>query len=440
MSSLSTPQILQNLNISQLNEMQEVSIKQINEEHNIVLRANTGSGKTLAFLLPIALQMSQPEFQTEALIIAPTRELALQIEQVWKQMGTGYKVTCCYGGHKREIEENNLIQAPKLIIGTPGRLCDHLRRGNIDTSHITTLVIDEFDKSLEYGYTDDITFIMEQLNHLEKKIFTSATNAVDLPDFTKMEDAIILDFVKEEQHDWNKIIYQKVISEEAEKAEDLYKLLCQIGNRSTIIFCNHKETVERLHDFLKSKSIHNVFYHGSMEQRDREAALSKFRNGSTNFLITTDLASRGLDIENLRFVIHYQMPHTEDAFIHRNGRTARMNASGTIISIMTKSEAERPYIQNEWEMITFEEDLDIPEKPKWVTLYLPHGKKNKVNKGDILGFLTKVGNMKADDVGMIEVKDFHCFVAVKKSAATYAVNKLKEERIKGKKSKLEVQK
>lgn len=431
---------LQNLQIASLNEMQQEVYQAALEHDHLTVLSNTGSGKTLAFLLPLIARMKEPLFETQALIIVPTRELAMQIEQVFRKIGTGFKITACYGGHKREIEENNLIQAPKIIVGTPGRLGDHFRRGNIQTETIQDLVIDEFDKCLEMGYTEEMAFLLSMLPNLEKKIMTSATQAIEVPEFVRLVDPKVINHIKEDEADWQKIIYQTTLSNDTEKAQDLFHLLCQLGARSTIVFCNHKETVERISQFLKDHKLHNVFYHGSMEQRDREAALAKFRNGSANILVTTDLASRGLDITNIRFVIHYQLPHTEDIFIHRNGRTARMDASGTIISMLTSVDKKPSYIQDDWEMIDIDYTQEVPEKPKWVTMFIPHGKKNKVNKIDIVGFLLQDDVLTKDDIGLIEVKDFHSFVAIRRSKSNAAMHYLSKARIKGKIAKMEVQK
>ncbi|MFN7279143.1 MAG: DEAD/DEAH box helicase, partial [bacterium] len=323
--------------------MQESSLE-VNASHNdVVLLADTGSGKTLAFLLPIAQLLDKTKTVCQALIVVSTRELALQIEQVFRNMGTGFKITCCYGGHLRETEENNLKQAPALIVGTPGRLADHLRRGNIVTSHIETLVLDEFDKSLEQGFEAEMSFIISSLPALKKRILTSATEAVEIPDFVGLKDPIELNFLTGKKSE--ALAVQMVRRDEADKSTTLFNLICRLGNRSTIVFCNQREFVEQVSRFLKEKGIVNVFYHGAMEQDDRDIALCKFRNGTSNLLVTTDLAARGLDIPNIRYIIHFQLPSSQEAYIHRNGRTARMDASGTAILILAPHETVPPYIE-----------------------------------------------------------------------------------------------
>ena len=432
--------ILSNLKIETLNEMQEASIKANKEQDNVVLLSATGSGKTLAFLLPFLELIDTTSKQTQALIIVPSRELAQQIEDVFKQMGTGLKITSCYGGHKRETEENNLIQPPALIVGTPGRLADHIRRGNITIDSITTLILDEFDKSLELGFVEEMAFIIGSLPNIRKRILTSATEAVEIPDFIGLTDAARLNFLPLEKDTSNKLIVQKVFSEDSDKIDVLVKLICYLGNRSIIVFCNHRESVNRTSDLLKQRGIVNEFYHGALEQQERDSALCKFRNGTANVLITTDLASRGLDIPNIRFIIHYHLPATLDVFTHRNGRTARMDASGTAILLLSTKETIPTFIEDEIEELTVPPNCPLPEKPKWTTLFIAAGKKDKVNKIDIVGFLSNRGKLGKEDIGLIEVKDFFSFVAVKKSMIGELLQLIRDQKIKNKKVKIEVAK
>ena len=436
--NFSLKNILTNLQIETLNEMQEASLESARSENDVILLSDTGSGKTLAFLIPILERLDKDNKNTQAMIVVPSRELAIQIEQVFKKMGTGFKITACYGGHKREIEENNLIQPPALIVGTPGRICDHIRRGNITIDDINTLVMDEFDKSLELGFLEEINFILNSLKKIEKKILTSATDAVEIPDFMGLKNPERLNFLSGEET--KAVAFKQVISEDKDKANTLFKLICSLGNRSTIVFCNHREAVERTSKMLSDKSINNEFYHGGMEQHQRDSALCKFRNGTTNVLVTTDLASRGLDIPNIRYIVHYHLPLTEDAFVHRNGRTARMDASGTVILIIGPDEHLPEYIQESVEMIDLPEEDEIPEKPKWSTLFIAAGKKDKVNKIDIVGFLSNRGQLKQEDIGLIEVKDFSSFVAIRKVKMNNLLHLIKDERIKNKKVKMEIAK
>ena len=402
--------------------------------------SQTGSGKTLAFLLPLLRWLDKSSKNTGALIVVPSRELALQIESVFKSMGTGLKITCCYGGHKREIEENNLLQPPALIVGTPGRISDHLRRGNITAESIHTLVLDEFDKSLEAGFQEEMQFIVCSLPGLQRRILTSATEAEEIPDFIGAADAVKVDFLPEGEVTKESLTVQVVHSPVPDKLQTLVQLIGRLGARSSIIFCNHRDAVERTSAALAEAGIINTWYHGAMEQRDREVALAKFRNGSSQFLVTTDLAARGLDIDNIRYIIHYHLPPTEAVFTHRNGRTARMDASGTAILILSEDEKLPPYITAPVDTIDLQAPFTPPEKPKWSTLFISAGKKDKVNKVDIVGFLSKAGGLKRDDLGLIEVKDFFSFAAVRKTKVSQLLQKVKDQKLKGQKIKIDVAK
>jgi superfamily II DNA/RNA helicase len=436
---ISTENILLNLKIDALNEMQLAAVEATGKNRNVLLLSATGSGKTLAYLLPVVKLLKAGNLTTQAIIIVPSRELALQIESVFKSMGTHLKVTCCYGGHLRETEENNLKQPPALLIGTPGRLADHIRRGNITIDTIETLVIDEFDKSLELGFQDEMSFIISSLKSINKRILTSATESVEIPDFMDMHDPVKLNFLNDASEETG-LTVKTLLSDGKDKLETLFRLICMLGNRSAIIFCNHRESVERTSNWLKEKDIVNVFYHGALEQPEREAALCKFRNGTANILVTTDLASRGLDIANIRYIIHYHLPGSEDIYTHRNGRTARMDASGTAIIILSPEEKLPDYIDTAAEKIELPDVPVIPEKPKWSTLFIAAGKKDKINKIDIVGFLSNKGELKKEDIGLIEVKDFFSFVAVKKIKVSHTLQLIKEQKIKNKKVKIAVAK
>ncbi len=433
---------LEYLEIKDFNEMQKAFITANREHNNTQLLSPTGSGKTLAFLLATLEHLNEASNTTQALIIVPSRELAQQIDQVFRSLRTGLKLTTCYGGHKREIEENNLIQAPAIIIGTPGRLCDHLRRGNITADTIHTLVLDEFDKTLEAGFQEEVQFIYEQLPNLNRRMLTSATAAVDVPAFIEFDKAEVVNFVPEDgEANTVALDYKFVKSTDTEKAETIVKLICQLGARPTIIFCNQRDSVEHVAKTIKDLGIPCEFYHGQMEQRDRDAALCKFRNGTTYLLVTTDIAARGLDIPFVRYIIHYHLPYTEESFVHRNGRTARMEASGTAILVLSPKEYLPEFIPTEEiDELKLIGDHPLPDKPKWVTLYLPLGKKNKISKGDIAGFMINQGELKSEDLGLIEVKDFSAFIAVRRTKASHVLHVTKEARIKNKKAKLSIAK
>ncbi|RYY39581.1 MAG: DEAD/DEAH box helicase [Chitinophagaceae bacterium] len=451
MPPLNLPSLLSNLNIAALNPMQESALAAAEEHDNLVLLAPTGSGKTLAFLLPI-LNGLQPGISTQAVIVTPSRELALQIEEVWRKLKTGRKVLATYGGHKREIEETSIAgEAPVLIVGTPGRLADHLRRGNIHKDTVTFLVLDEFDKSVELGFQDELEEVLSHLPNIQKRILTSATSA-EIPAFVGASNAHVLRHeadpstradgqTDDEEAGVSfgaRLTLQALRASEKDKLDTLFRYLCLLGRGPAIIFLNHRESVERTASYLREAGIAAGWYHGALEQREREVALARFRNGSDPFLVTTDLAARGLDIPHIRAVVHYHIPNSESEFTHRNGRTARADASGTAVLIVSPGEDIPEYITGPVDFIELPEDLQLPEKPRWTTLYISAGKKDKVNKIDIVGFLSKVGGLNKEDIGIIEVKDHMAFAAVRRSQASRVLADIKDEKLKGKKIKIDM--
>ncbi|QIP14403.1 DEAD/DEAH box helicase [Spirosoma aureum] len=435
-------QILTNLGISALNPMQEAAQKAIRQDNDTFLIAPTGSGKTVGFLLPI-LQLLRPEQKTvQCLILAPSRELALQIEQVWKKMATGYKVNVCYGGHPVETEIRNLSNPPALLIGTPGRIADHITRRSFSLEGIHTLVLDEFDKSLALGFHDEMDFIIGGLRNLRKRVLVSATSGITIPDFIRLKSPTKLTFTAENDES-SGLTIQVVYSESKDKLDTLFELLCSLNSEAALIFCNHRDAAERTSELLAERGIHSLVYHGGMEQIDRERALIQFRNGSTRYLVTTDLAARGLDIPEMKYVIHYHLPLQEHEFTHRNGRTARMHASGTAYVILFRDEPRPTYLDaslDEFRLSTEKQpgEPTLPRPPDFATLYISGGKKNKLNKIDIVGFFSQKGHLDKGDLGLIEVKDFISFAAVKQEKVQALLALISQEKMKGKKYKIEV--
>ena len=429
--------LLLNLGIESLNEMQEMAQDAILNDANILLLSPTGSGKTLAFLLPI-FEMLQPEINTiQCLILVPSRELGLQIEQVWKKMGTNYKVNVCYGGHSIDTEIKNLSNPPTVLIGTPGRIADHIERGTFKMNTIATLVLDEFDKSLQLGFHEQMSFIISKLNKLNKRVLVSATSDIEIPKYTHVVNPTVLDFIPTEETNSN-LSLKMVVSKEKDKINSLFNLICSLKSESAIIFCNHRDAAERISDTLNEKGIYSTYYHGGMDQDERERALIQFRNGSVSYLVTTDLAARGLDIPEMNHVIHYHLPSKEDEFTHRNGRTARMLASGTAYIVVHESEKKMDYIDYKTTVLNVNAATTLPKAPQFQTIYVSGGKKNKLNKIDIVGFFSQKGKLEKGDLGLIEVKDFISFAAVKSKKVKDFLLNIRDEKMKGKKFKIEV--
>ncbi len=427
---------LQSLGISSLNEMQETSLKAHQKANHIILLSPTGSGKTLAFLLPLLENLQPNNTDTQAIILTPSRELALQIEQVFRSLKSGFKVVCCYGGHDINIENRSLAYTPTLIIGTPGRIVDHITKGSIKTTSISTIILDEFDKSLEFGFQEDMETIFSHLPYLHKRVLTSATSSIKIPDFIGLQDPLVLDFLENAQP--IKLTIKSVYTEKDNKLDTLYKLLCDLEEGPTLIFCNYRGRAEEVSNYLWDKGVNNEYFHGGMEQEERERVLCKFRNGSTYIFISTDLASRGLDIPEIKYIIHYHLPEKPESFTHRNGRTARMNASGTAFLLLDRDELLPNYLTEIPETFCPVGKYPAPAEPYWSTLYIGKGKKDKVNKTDIVGFLCQKGDLKKEDIGKIEVKDYHSFVAVKRGNLRKLLSLIRREKIKNMRAKIEI--
>jgi superfamily II DNA/RNA helicase len=363
--------------------------------------------------------------------------LGLQIEQVWKKMGTDYKVNICYGGHSIDTEIKNLSNPPAVLIGTPGRIKDHIEKGTFRLDKIETLILDEFDKSLQLGFHEEMSFIIKKLPKLNKRVLVSATSDVEIPRYTGVVNPTILDFIPEEEESSN-LSTKIVISKEKDKIESLFHLLCSLNSEAALVFCNHRDAAERTSELLNEKGVYATYYHGGMDQDERERALIMFRNGSVNYLITTDLAARGLDIPEMNHVIHYQLPAKEGEFIHRNGRTARMLATGTAYIILNENDKKPDYLDSSAKILKVGNSKVLPKSPEFQTIYISGGKKNKLNKFDIVGFFSQKGKLERGDLGLIEVKDFISFAAVKATKVENFLSLIKDEKMKGKKFKIEV--
>jgi superfamily II DNA/RNA helicase len=426
-------EILDKLNIKALNPMQEEALLAITSTANTVLLSPTGTGKTVAFLLPVINALNRDVEQVQALILVPSRELAIQIEQVIREMGSGFKANAVYGGRPFSKDKIELSHAPAILIGTPGRVADHLRRGTFETEALETLILDEFDKSLEVGFEAEMKDIVSALPNINKRILTSATRLDEIPSFVGVTKELTIDYLDTKR---SNLEIKKVISPNKNKLETLAQLLHHIGNKPGIIFCNFKETIRFVSDFLLVEGIPHGCFFGGMDQIDRERALIKFRNGTHQVIVATDLAARGLDIPELSYIIHFQLPLKEEEFTHRNGRTARMNAEGTAYVLQWKEEYLPEFITAK-QIITPE--VNVPKlSTTWATLFISGGRKDKISKGDIAGLLFKQGQLEKNEVGIIELKQDCAFVAVPAKKAQLIANKTTDTRLKKKKVRITV--
>lgn len=429
-------ELLGRLDIEKANAMQKATIKEVTNKKDVMLLSPTGSGKTLAFLLPIVASLQPKEGDIQVLVVAPSRELCLQIEEVFRSLKTGLKVNAFYGGHPIKDEKNSLAHPPAVLIATPGRLADHIRRGTISLSCLTNLVLDEFDKTLEFGFVNEMSAIMDVVPKGIQKVLTSATHLNALPEFLKLKNPVELDYTVKENPSQLRLFLVEAGGKD--KLQALDDLLCALNVESSLVFVNHRNAADRISEHLKDRGIANAVFHGGMKQEEREKELFRFRNGSCRILVTTDLASRGLDIPLVKHVIHYQLPHKEDAYIHRNGRTARMEADGNAYVLKAEGETLRDFMPDDLRVFGIKEDLNTPPKTEWETIYLGSGKKDKINKIDIVGFFIKIGGLAKDEIGLINVSDYSALIAVKREKIKMILAKVKDKRIKNKKVKISV--
>lgn len=438
---METTDILLRLGIDALTPMQQAMDKAWDTDNDIVLLSPTGTGKTLAFLLPLVRSLSPSAEGVQAVVLTPARELAQQTEQVFRSMGTLYGVMSLHGG-RPAMDEHRLMRAsqPSVLIATPGRLGDHLRKGNFNANTVETLVIDEFDKCLELGFQEEMEGILKQLPNLRRHILLSATDAEEIPRFVgigkETTNTVRLDFLSADTSASRLQLYT-VASMQKDKLETLFGLLCTLGNTPTLVFANYRESVERIAAFLRDKRFPCGAFHGGMEQEDRERTLYKFRNGTLPVLISTDLAARGLDIEGVENIVHYHLPASADAFTHRNGRTARWEATGNAYLIIGPEEHLPDYLPQVPSGFRLPNPLPALPRPQWTTLYIGKGKKDKLSRADIVGFLYKKGGLGRDDVGRVDVLPHFALAAVRRDRLRQVLQLTQGEKIKGIKTRIE---
>ncbi len=417
-----------------LNAMQQDMLGTARKGISVVLLSPTGSGKTLAYLLPLLEKLDAKSDNLQALVIVPSRELATQTVDVAKRLCSELRACACYGG-RPAMEEHQQMKGlrPHLVAATPGRLLDHLQKGNLLPDNVETLVIDEFDKSLELGFREQMQGIVAMLPSVGQRILLSATDSDDIPAFVGTDKCLRLNFLDEESDD--RISLRLVKSPEKDKLQTLYRLLCTLGTQKSLVFVGYRESVERVGKYLEEQDIMADIFHGGMEQRDRERALYRFMNGSVGVFVSTDLAARGLDITAVDNIIHYHLPSSEEACTHRNGRTARWDMQGSAYFIIGPEERLPDFISaEEAEPYPLPANVPPPAKPLWVTLYIGKGKKDKISRGDIVGFLTKQGGLESSQIGRIDVLPHWAYVAVERAISRELLCRIKGLKIKGQKT------
>lgn len=420
------------LNIERLNDMQSAAIEHCRGNSSMVLLSPTGTGKTLAFLLPLLERLDVSCKGVQAMIVLPSRELARQVFDVWRAMSTPFQMTALYGGRPLEQETASLGGASTaVIVGTPGRLLDHLNRSSFTVDKCTHLIIDEFDKCLEMGFQDEMSKLIDKLPAVKSRFLISATDAAEIPQFAGASDIVKLDYRKGGGQPTVRTSFYTITTTPDKRLERLFSLLCSFGGEPAIVFCNFRETVDEVYRYLTKASLHCVAYNGAMEQKQRELALYRFTSGCSNILVSTDLAARGLDIKDVRHVVHYQRALSADIFTHRNGRTARWEAEGAVYMMAFENKELPDFVPAELEEYTLPRRNTLPSAPEWVALYVGKGKRDKISRGDLAGFFMKKGGLRPNEVGTILVFDNYAYVAVKLKQMRALLKKVEGEKIKG---------
>ena len=431
------------LGIEELNPMQKEMMGKATEGRDIILLSPTGSGKTLAFTLPVLKLMKPSTGRVQCVVIAPSRELVIQIASVIREAGKIFRVVALYGGHKVEDEINSLKVTPDIIVATPGRLLDHSVRKNVELLPVRMMVLDEFDKTLELGFEEEMGKLVKRMKNVSRIILTSATKADILPEFLRLDNPVTVDYSSQVEELRGRMKVMTVKSDSNDKLEGLLLLLHNIAAlpaqdgslEKVMIFVNHRESAERVYEFLRKHKVAAVLYHGALEQKDRETSVALFNNGSRPIIVATDLAARGLDIEKVRSVIHYHQPLTQESYIHRNGRTARVDKEGDIYLLLGPDEELREFVNKDGEFL-LDKNKEADLSQRFMTLYISGGKREKLSKGDILGFLTKECRVDGKDIGKIDVFDHYSLVAVKESDVAHLLNEAEGKKLKGEKRRI----
>lgn len=433
------PAVRDRLGIERLNDMQLKMMASASECRDIILLSPTGSGKTLAFTLPVMKLLKPPTGRVQCVVIAPSRELVVQIAGVMREVGAGIRVLALYGGHKVEDEVNSLKVTPDIIVATPGRLLDHSVRKNMELLPVRILVLDEFDKSLELGFEEEMGKLVRRMKNVSRVILTSATNTDVMPDFLSLNDPLILDFSQAGEGLRSRMHVYRVDTDSKDKLESLLTLLHNINDGDTpgktIVFVNYRESAVRVAEFLRKSGVDVALYHGALDQRERETAVALFNNGSCPVIVATDLAARGLDIEKVSSIIHYHQPLTPESYTHRNGRTARVDREGDIYVLVGPGEEVKEYV-------SFDDNFGLDPGKKsclrsgLVTLHVSGGKREKVSRGDILGFFVKEGGIDAGSIGRIDVYDHYALVVVREASVKPLLEAVGGKKLKGVKRKV----
>ena len=433
---------LDSLGYREMTPVQAQSLPHILQRRDVIAKAKTGSGKTAAFGIGVLANTDVKQFRIQSLILCPTRELADQVAKEIRRLARAthnMKVLTLCGGMPFGPQRGSLEHGAHIIVGTPGRVQDHIGKGNLVLDDVKTLVLDEADRMLDMGFSEAILKIISNIPKERQTLLFSAT----YPDsIQKMSGRVQRDPVMisvEAVHSGSTIRQMMYEVKNREKVEAVTKLLAHHEPAATVVFCNTKIECDEVADALHDHGFHAMALHGDLDQKERNEVLLLFANGSSSILVATDVAARGLDIKDLPCVINYELPHDPEVYVHRIGRTGRAGKEGLALTLFTPSESRRVGAVERYQKSEVEQaDIDSLKTeegftllPPNVTLCIEGGKKQKVRPGDILGALTGDANIEGRYVGKIDIFDFQSYVALDRSVANRALKALQRVKIKG---------
>ncbi|AMG57658.1 ATP-dependent RNA helicase DbpA [Pantoea vagans] len=434
---------LREMGYTSMTPVQAATLPAILQGRDVRAQAKTGSGKTAAFGIGLLHHIDSTRFHTQALILCPTRELADQVGNVLRQLARftrNIKVLTLCGGQPMSAQRDSLVHPPHIVVGTPGRILDHINRENLKLDQLSTLVLDEADRMLEMGFLNDMETIIEATPASRQTLLFSATWPDDIATISTRFQRDALSVVTEDVSELPSIDQQFFEASHNEKLGLLIALLSDRQPSSCVVFCNTKRECDDVAAALNTRDISALPLHGDLEQRDRERVLIRFANGSGRVLVATDVAARGLDIKSLAMVVNYQLAWDPEVHLHRIGRTARAGEHGVAISLvaadeMARAHALEDFLQQKlpWVLAsTLKKGSSKPLPAAMMTLCIDGGRKAKIRPGDILGALTGEAGYRAEQVGKIVLTPTHAYVAIEANQAKAALVKLKQGKIKGK--------
>jgi ATP-independent RNA helicase DbpA len=435
------------MGFSQMTEIQAGTLPAILEGRDVVAKAKTGSGKTAAFGLALLHNLDVKRFRVQALVMCPTRELAEQVALEIRRLGRGIhniKVLTLCGGTPMGPQIGSLEHGAHIIVGTPGRIMDHLYKRRLDLSEVNTLVLDEADRMLDMGFEDEMDAVIKSVPEQRQTLLFSATYPDSIAAISGQVQKSPLEVTVESTHDTDTIEQVFFEVEDAHRTKAVAALLSHYQPESAIVFCNTKIACQEVADELQSMGVSVLALHGDLEQRERNQVLVRFANKSVSVLVATDVASRGLDIKEVNAVISYHITPDPEVHIHRIGRTGRAESKGVALTLVAPDEMARANAIEDYQKaklkwtgiqaMRFHANRLI--QPQYSTLCVDGGKKAKLRPGDLLGALTKEAEIPGDDIGKIHITEFHAYVAVKTRSVKRAMRQLGEGKIKGKKFKV----